>query len=463
MNEWIDSALATATSLPGAEHGAVVIIRETAEANIRWANNALTTNGQMHRVTAEVVALAQVEGGTASGCLEGPVGSAEDVIDLLRRAATVAAAGSPDEDAHDLPAGSVDDDFASAGAPCGIEVFTAVSEGLGRAFQDAEGKHLFFGFAELVVTTTWLGTSAGARRRGVVRMGRLELNAKHPDMVGSAWVGRSSADFTDVDIDACVAQVLEQLSWNQNRVELPAGRYEVILPPGAVTDLWVYAYWMSAGREAREGQTAFAGKDGATRVGERLAAVPLSISSDPSLAGVERLPFVAAGASVAGSESVYDNGAEVGPITWLDRGVLNTLVETSHEQRANGLSGPLPYPTENLVIEAESQTSLDEMIASTKRGLLLTCLWYIRIVDPETLLMTGLTRDGVYLIEDGQVVGAVNNFRWNESPVSLLGRISEVGKAERNLCREWNDYFQLSIAPPVRVPDFNMSTVSKAF
>ena len=102
------------------------------------------------------------------------------------------------------------------------------------------------------------------------------------------------------------------------------------------------------------------------------------------------------------------------------------------------------------------------MVASTKRGLLLTCLWYIRAVDPQNLLLTGLTRDGVYLIENGEVVGAVNNFRFNESPVDMLARITEVGATTRCLCREWNDYFSRTAMPPVRVADFNMSTVSPA-
>jgi Predicted Zn-dependent proteases and their inactivated homologs len=105
---------------------------------------------------------------------------------------------------------------------------------------------------------------------------------------------------------------------------------------------------------------------------------------------------------------------------------------------------------------------LDEMIASTERGLLLTCLWYIREVDPQTLLLTGLTRDGVYLVEGGRVIGAVNNFRFNESPIDLLGRVSEVGRTEHTLSREWSDYFQRAAMPPLRIPDFNMSTVSAA-
>jgi predicted Zn-dependent protease len=102
------------------------------------------------------------------------------------------------------------------------------------------------------------------------------------------------------------------------------------------------------------------------------------------------------------------------------------------------------------------------MIASTERGLLLTCLWYIREVDPQTLLVTGLTRDGVYLIERGRVCGVVNNFRFNESPVDLLGRITEIGATRRTLPREFSDEFTRAAMPPLRVADFNMSTVSEA-
>ena len=106
--------------------------------------------------------------------------------------------------------------------------------------------------------------------------------------------------------------------------------------------------------------------------------------------------------------------------------------------------------------------TLEEMVAGTRRGLLLTCLWYIREVDPQSLLLTGLTRDGVYLVEDGEVVGEVNNFRFNESPVGLLSRVAEAGATRRALRREWSDYFTRTAMPPLRIADFNMSTVSKA-
>lgn len=464
MRAWIDQALTAATDLPGADQGCVVILTETYETNVRWANNALTTNGQMHHLKAQVVAMASVEGGTASGCLEGPVGSPEEVVELVRQAAVVAQAGTPDEDAHELPAGTEDEDFDTGAEATTFEVLAGVCEGLGRAFSEADDRHLFFGFAEHIVHTTWLGTSSGSRRRSVTRLGRLELNAKHPDMVGSAWVGRSTADFSDIDMDGLVSEVLERLSWCENRLDLPAGRYEVILPPSAVSDLMINAYWSMDGRSAREGQSVFAGKQpGSTRVGEQLASLPLTMASDPGVAGMECAPFAVAGSSRAGIMSVYDNGATVGRTDWISRGVLRQLVETGYEvERSGQHPATLPYPTGNLLLDGGGTATLDQMVASTKRGLLLTCLWYIREVDPDTLLLTGLTRDGVYLIEDGKVVGAVNNFRWNESPVSLLGRMTELSASERTLCREWNDWFQLTQAPAMRVPDFNMSTVSQA-
>jgi predicted Zn-dependent protease len=114
-----------------------------------------------------------------------------------------------------------------------------------------------------------------------------------------------------------------------------------------------------------------------------------------------------------------------------------------------------------LVVPGASGT-VEELVARTERGLLLTCLWYLREVDPATLLLTGLTRDGVYVVEDGVVVGAANNFRFNESPVDLLARATEVGSSVRTLGREFGEFFNRTRMPAIRVPDFNMSSVSQA-
>jgi predicted Zn-dependent protease len=141
--------------------------------------------------------------------------------------------------------------------------------------------------------------------------------------------------------------------------------------------------------------------------------------------------------------------------------VLTELVRTRAYAEKTG-TRPMPM-VDNLVLESAGATaSTGEMVARTERGLLLTTVWYVRVVDPQTMLMTGLTRDGVYLVEGGEVTGAVNNFRWNESPVDLLGRITEVGATQHCLPREFADYVTRTSMPTLRVPDFNMSTISQA-
>ena len=121
-----------------------------------------------------------------------------------------------------------------------------------------------------------------------------------------------------------------------------------------------------------------------------------------------------------------------------------------------------PIDNLSLTVAGRGRGPAPSMIARTGRGLLLTCLWYIREVDPQTLLLTGLTRDGVYLVENGEVTAAVNNFRFNESPVAVLDRIAEAGGTYATLPREWSDYFTRAQMPPLRVDGFNMSSVSQA-
>ena len=454
---WIDRALAAA-----AEAECIVLVDESSEANLRWANNALTTNGQMHDRAITVHVLAEVEGGTAVGSVSGPLTTDTDVEALVRRARASAVSGEPAADPAPLVAEGVDADFAEPAAATAITALADFATGLGGLLASfgAAGDRLF-GFAEHRLTTTWVATSAGARRRHVQPMGRVEINAKRPATGASAWVGQYSSDFTDSDLTGHAAELNRRLDWARTTIDLEPGRYETLLPPGAVADLLIYAYWMMSAKDAAEGRTVWAQKGAtSTRIGERLSPQAIELRSDPAHPGIEQAPFAAVHAAVSGELSVFDNASPVGARSWIADGVLTDLFRTRAYAEANG--GRFAYPTSNLIMDAAGTASLEDMIARTERGLLLTCLWYIREVDPETLLLTGLTRDGVYLIEDGKVVGAVNNFRFNESPVDLLGRITEIGVSAQTLCREWNDYFTHTVMPPVRVPDFHMSTVSQA-
>jgi predicted Zn-dependent protease len=477
----VERALAAAR--PGGD--CVVIADETSTANLRWAANTLTTNGVAASRSLTVIAIDRRAGGAAGVGVVSRSGLRPDQVeDVVREAEKAAAEASPAEDAAELvtaepasPGGRPPGNPPGEGRPPGTSrpalwpdslvatdfgVFRGFAAELGQTLRAAEaaGRKLY-GFAEHGVTSTFLGTSTGVRARYDQPGGRLELNAKSPGSARSAWAGAATRDFTDVDVSALDAGLAQRLSWQSRTVELPAGRYETLLPPTAVSDLMIYLYWSAGARDAGEGRTVFSRPGGGTRIGDRLSSLAVDLFSDPWHPGLECAPFVVAHAS-GRDWSVFDNGLPAGRAPWISSGVLTALHASRYSAGLAGL--PVTPAVDNLVMssDASGAPSLESMIASTKRGLLLTCLWYIREVDRQTLLLTGLTRDGVYLVEDGEVVGAVNNFRFNESPVGLLSRLLEVGATEPTLPREWGDYFNRAAMPPLRVEAFNMSSVSQA-
>lgn len=461
--ETVERALAAAR--PGGE--TVVIADESSTANLRWAGNTLTTNGVAGTRSLTVVAIDRRADGTAGVGVVARSGILPDQIeDLVGEAEKAAADAPPAEDVNELVSGESGNRSSSASwsaAPAATDfgVFRGFAAELGETLRAAEaaGRKLY-GFAEHGVTATFVGTSAGVRLRYDQPTGRLELNAKSADMTRSAWAGVSSRDYADVDVAALDATLAERLSWQSRKIDLAAGRYEAVLPPSAVSDMLTYLYWRAGARAAAEGRTVFSRQGGGTRVGERLSPVPVDLFSDPAYPGLECTPFVLAHAS-GQDTSVFDNGLPAGRVSWIEGGTLKALHSSRHSAATAGL--PVHPAPDNLIMTAPgASATLESMIASTKRGLLLTCLWYIREVDPQTLLLTGLTRDGVYLVEEGEVVGTVNNFRFNESPVGMLGRILEVGATEQTLPREWGDYFNRAAMPPLRVEAFNMSSVSQA-
>jgi predicted Zn-dependent protease len=440
--------------------GCVVIADETSSANLRWAGNALTTNGVTRGRTLTVIATVDGKEGTATGVVSRSAVTADDLEPLVRAAEAAAASAGPAEDAQPLVDGVPPSlSFTEAPAETSSAVFADFAPALGEAFARARaGGRELYGFANHEMTSSYLGTSTGLRLRHDQPNGTLELNAKSPDRTRSAWAGRATRDFTDVDPLGLDAELAQRLGWAERKVELPAGRYETLLPPTAVADLLIYQLWSAGARDAAEGRTVFSKPGGGTRIGERLSPLPLTLRSDPYAPGLECAPFVLAHAS-DDDASVFDNGLAVSATDWVADGELRQLSTTRHSAALTEL--PVAPAGGNLILDGGSGRTLDEMVADTGRGLLLTCLWYIREVDPATLLLTGLTRDGVYLVEDGEVVGEVNNFRFNESPVDLLGRATEAGRTEKTLPREWGDWFTRAAMPALRVPDFNMSSVSR--
>jgi predicted Zn-dependent protease len=447
----------------------LVIADETSSANLRWAGNSLTTNGIARSRQLTVIAISRGGPGASAGVVSRAGVTGDQVADLVAEAEKAAADGPTADDAMPLiePAAAADPGHSGRpgwdAEPGGtqIGVFAAFADALGSAFEvAASGGRKLYGYAEHSVTSTFLGSSAGLRLRHDQPAGRALFNAKSADLERSSWAGAGTRDFADIDVAALEASLARQLDWATRRVELPAGRYETILPPAAMADLLLYLYLSAGAKDALDGRSVFSKAGRGTRVGEQLTGVPLTLRSDPDAAGLECGPFVVAHASSRDS-SVFDNGLALGPTEWISGGRLAALTQTRHSAGLSGLA-VTPMIT-NLILEAaDGAGSLQDMISRTKRGLLPTSLWYIREVDAQSLLLTGLTRDGVYLIENGEITAAVNNFRFNESPVAMLSRIVEAGTTAPALAREFNDFFSRTAMPPVRVEGFNMSSVSQA-
>ncbi|MDN4175058.1 metallopeptidase TldD-related protein [Nocardioides sp. SOB77] len=440
----------------------VVIVADRTSANLRWAGNTLTTNGVMHGVAVTVVSFIRRGEGTCVGSVSGSATDQAQMTELVRAADAAARAADPAEDAAELVRDRTSPDWDDEPVRTGIAVYDAFAPALGEAFgRAASGGRVLYGFVNHELTTTYLGSTTGLRLRHVQPTGHYGCTGKTSDLTSSAWVGGATRDFTDVDALAMEAELEQRLGWGRRRVDLPAGRYDTVLPPSAVADLMIDAYWYAGARVAHEGQSVYSRRGGGTRVGERIAREGVHLLSDPAYPGLESSPFVVASAS-GNESSVFDNGLPLERTEWIHDGELAALLQTRHSAGMTQL--PVTPAIDNLVLDVDGGAgSAQDLVAGVERGLLLTCLWYIREVDPQTLLLTGLTRDGVYLVENGEITGAVNNFRWNESPVDLLRRFTHAGATVPSFSREWgDDYFSRTATPALRVPDFNMSSVSQA-
>jgi predicted Zn-dependent protease len=455
----VEKCLAAAEQL-GAD-GCVVLVDEKSSANLRWANNTLTTNGVMRGAQVTVIATAGAGEGAASGVVARTTVTDESLADLVEAAVAAARDADPAEDARPLVDGAAGPGWEDEPGDTSVAVYEQFAPALGEALtRAAKENRRLYGFADHEVTTTYVGSSTGLRLRHEQPSGHVTVTAKSGDLSQSAWVGAATRDFHDVDATALDAELTRRLGWADRTVELAADRYPTVVPADAVTDLVTYLYWTMAGRDAHEGRSVFSSPSGGTRIGEQLSPQPVNLRSDPRYAGLEATPFVVAHQSSA-MGSVFDNGLTLQATDWIRGGTLEHLITSRFTADLAGI--PVSPPVDNYVLSVDGATgTVDDLVGGLDRGLLLTCLWYIRVVDPQTLLLTGLTRDGVYLVENGEVTGAVNNFRFNESPVDLLARFSAAGATVPAFSREWGDYFSRTAAPPLLVPDFNMSSVSQA-
>jgi predicted Zn-dependent protease len=318
---------------------AVVLVSVSTTANLRWANNTLTTNGMVDSMAATVISIVGSGSGCAAGVVSGNVGSLDQLLEVTAAADDAARQSGPAPDADDLAAGDAASDWDEPPGETSIEMFTGFAAGLGEAFGRArDADRVLYGYVEHDMTTTYLGSSTGLRLRHQQPTGHVGITGKDASLTRSAWTGAATRDFDDVDALVLDAELHRRLSWAGRHVDLPAGRYDTILPPAAVADLQIYAHWSAAARDADDGRSVYSRPGGGTRVGEQMMKPGVRILSDPAYPGLECQPFVTASASSAAS-SVFDNGLPVARTQWVSDGRLAALLQTRESARDRRCDG----------------------------------------------------------------------------------------------------------------------------
>ncbi len=257
------------------------------------------------------------------------------------------------------------------------------------------------------------------------------------DGTGSGWAGGGGWRLGDLNAPVLARRAVSKAKASAQPRSLPPGRYTVILEPQAVQDLLDALPGALNARRADEGRSFFSKPGGGDRIGEKLFAESVTLRSDPFSARVPARPWAG-------------EGLPAQRTTWIDKGVLKALWRGRYW--ANKTEQPVLPFSGGLTMEG-GKGGTEELVARTDRGLLVTRFWYIRSVNPQTIQLTGLTRDGVWLVEKGAIVGPVNNFRFNESPANLLANVEALGAAVST---------GESVVPPILARDFNFSSVSDA-
>ena len=269
------------------------------------------------------------------------------------------------------------------------------------------------------------------------------LTVRTDDGTGSGWAGADHPDWRQVNFPAVSARAIEKARLSRNPVAIEPGRYTVILEPQAVGDLVQLMAFALNARNADEGRSAFAKQGGGNKIGDQIVDKRVTIISDPQDPQLLSQP--------------YDGqGLPLGRQVWVENGVLKQLFYTRFwAQKQN--KQPTGFPSSVKMLGGT--TSIDDMIKSTPRGVLVTRLWYLRQVDPRTILYTGLTRDGTFLIENGKISKAIKNFRFNESPLFLLSNLEAIGPAVRLGGTEAGGPV---VMPAIKAKDFNFTSLSDA-
>ncbi|HEY2064447.1 MAG TPA: TldD/PmbA family protein [Gemmatimonadaceae bacterium] len=423
--------------------GARVNVNSASRGNTRFAVNQVSTGGDNYDSTVTVTAYAGRRTGSSTTNQLDDAGLRQ-AVETAERLAKLA----PE-----------DPEFMPELAP--------QQYGEGRAWSEATAALDPQGRAEAVraitapasqsglVSTGYLDTRAGANAvanaTGLFAYARttaaaLTTTVRTPDGSGSGWAGASHYDWSRIDAAALGARAAEKARASRAPVAIEPGRYTVVFEPTAVGNLVQFIANALNARSADEGRSFFSKQGGGNKIGTKVVDERVTLVSDPFDPDVAGSPFT-------------NEGQPTRRSVWIENGVVKTLNYDRYWAQKKGVS---PTASGGSLKMSGGTTSIEEMIASTARGLLVTRFWYLRPVDQRTILYTGLTRDGTFLIESGKITRAVKNLRFNDSPVFMLNNLEALGTPVRVSASEDGGPGQAIMVPPLKVRDFNFTSLSDA-
>jgi predicted Zn-dependent protease len=301
------------------------------------------------------------------------------------------------------------------------------------------------GYIESRVGTRALANSSGLFAFEQTGGSSMTATVRTPDGTGSGWGGANANDWSGIDADAVGATATEKAGKSRSPVAVEPGRYTVVLEPTAVGNLIPIIASSAQARAADEGRSFFSKPGGGNKIGMKVADERVTLISDPA----DNI-----GTSITG------DGMPAEKVVFIENGILKNLnYDRFWAQKQGKQPTALAFRTMRL---NGGDSSIAQMIASTERGILVTRFWYIRPVDQRTILFTGLTRDGTFLIENGKVTHAIKNFRYNESPIFMLNNVEAFGAPVRVSASEDSSPGAAVIMPPLKIRDFNFTSLSDA-
>jgi len=304
----------------------------------------------------------------------------------------------------------------------------------------AAGQIFTAGFLDYNAAALAVATSAGLFAYHRTTSANFSVTARTPDGTGSGWAGAGARDWHAFDSAAIGRVAAQKAVASRNPGTIEPGHYTAVLEPQAVNDLVPLLGGALNARNAEEGRSAFSRAGGGTRIGENVADPRVTLYSDPADPALLGQPF--------------DNeGLPIKRIVWIEKGVLRNLAYTRFWAQKQGKQPTGAPQAGGLALTGGTKTT-EQLIAGCERGILVTHFFYIRSLEPRTVLQTGLTRDGTFLIEKGKITKSLKNFRWNESPLLMLNRLEDIGRSEPTDAGR--------LMPALRIKNFDFTSSSDA-